>query len=60
MSRQEEPVPPNDEEEEAPETPTDEPKPMPVQDPPSEPDQHPYVVRMADRRASSRVRINHE
>jgi hypothetical protein len=31
-------------EEEAPTTPTDEPKPVPVQDPPAEPDQAPYVV----------------
>ena len=30
---------------EAPETPTDEPKPAPVQDPPAEPDPTPYVVR---------------
>jgi len=30
---------------EAPETPTDEPKPAPVQDPPTEPDPAPYVVR---------------
>jgi len=29
----------------APETPTDEPKPTPVQDPPAEPDPSPYVVR---------------
>jgi uncharacterized protein len=29
---------------EAPTTPTDEPKPVPVQDPPAEPDQAPYVV----------------
>ena len=28
----------------APETPTDEPKPVPVQDPPTEPDPPPYVV----------------
>ncbi len=30
---------------EAPETPADEPKPAPVQDPPVEPDPAPYVVR---------------
>jgi len=30
---------------EAPETPTDEPQPVPVQDPPAEPDPSPYVVR---------------
>jgi len=30
---------------EAPETPADEPKPVPVQDPPAEPDPAPYVVR---------------
>jgi general stress protein YciG len=36
----------------APETPTDEPKPVPVQDPPTEPDPPPYVVRdRNDRRA---------
>jgi hypothetical protein len=29
---------------EAPTTPTDEPQPVPVQDPPAEPDQAPYVV----------------
>jgi hypothetical protein len=29
----------------APDTPTDEPKPAPVQDPPAEPDPAPYVVR---------------
>jgi hypothetical protein len=29
----------------APDTPTDEPKPAPVQDPPAEPDPTPYVVR---------------
>jgi hypothetical protein len=29
----------------APDTPTDEPKPAPVQDPPAEPDTTPYVVR---------------
>ncbi len=32
------------EEPEAPETPTDEPKPAPVQDPPAEPGRSPYVV----------------
>lgn len=31
--------------EKAPETPTDEPKPAPVQDPPAEPNRAPYVVR---------------
>lgn len=31
--------------EKAPETPTNEPKPAPVQDPPAEPDPAPYVVR---------------
>jgi hypothetical protein len=29
----------------APETPSDEPKPVPVQDPPAQPDTSPYVVR---------------
>ena len=40
-----------DEPDEAPETPTDEPKPVPVQDPPAEPNPTPYVVRTVDRRA---------
>jgi hypothetical protein len=35
----------NDETPDAPDTPTDEPKPAPVQDPPAEPDPAPYVVR---------------
>ncbi len=34
-----------DDPQEAPETPTDEPKPVPVQDPPAEPGTAPYVVR---------------
>lgn len=40
-----------DDPDEAPETPTDEPQPVPVQDPPAEPGPSPYVVRgrMADR-----------
>ena len=33
-----------DKPDEAPETPTNEPKPAPVQDPPAEPDPAPYVV----------------
>jgi hypothetical protein len=33
-----------DDPDEAPETPTDEPKPAPVQDPPAEPNPTPYVV----------------
>ena len=36
---------PEDEPDETPTTPTDEPKPAPVQDPPAEPDRPPYVVR---------------
>ena len=36
-----------DRDDETPTTPTDEPKPVPVQDPPAEPDQAPYVVRGA-------------
>lgn len=36
---------PPEEPDKAPETPTDEPKPAPVQDPPAEPDRAPYVVR---------------
>jgi hypothetical protein len=35
---------PQDDEDEAPETPLDEPSPLPVQDPPTEPDPRPYVV----------------
>jgi hypothetical protein len=35
----------DDDDDEAPETPLDEPSPIPVQDPPAEPDQHPYTVR---------------
>jgi len=41
-------VPPREEREtpdKAPETPTNEPKPAPVQDPPAEPNPAPYVVR---------------
>lgn len=37
---------PQEDPDEAPETPTDEPSPVPVQDPPAEPDTPPYVVRM--------------
>ena len=36
---------PQDQPDRAPATPTDEPKPTPVQDPPAEPDRAPYVVR---------------
>ena len=36
---------PQEEPDEAPETPIDDPAPVPVQDPPAEPDQPPYVVR---------------
>ena len=38
---------------EAPETPTDEPKPAPVQDPPAEPDPAPYVVGATSRTTQS-------
>ncbi len=38
---------PQEDPDEAPETPTDEPSPVPVQDPPAEPDTPPYVVRIA-------------
>jgi len=41
---------------EAPETPTDEPKPTPVQDPPAEPGKSPYVVRDSARRANHESR----
>jgi hypothetical protein len=45
----------DDEEPETPETPPDEPQPAPVQDPPAEPIQVPYVVRIEDRRQPARV-----
>jgi uncharacterized protein len=48
-----EPRPPQ-EPDEAPETPTNEPKPAPVQDPPPDPDRAPYVVR-ADGRKQQRT-----
>ena len=44
-----------EEEPESPETPPDEPQPTPVQDPPAEPTQVPYVVRGWDRRQPARV-----
>ena len=49
---------PHDEEtpDEAPETPTTEPKPAPVQDPPAEPDPAPYVVGAAPRTLTSERR----
>ena len=40
--RQDEPD--DDDDDEAPETPLDEPAPMPIQDPPAEPDPHPFTV----------------
>ncbi|CAN5657052.1 hypothetical protein BH24ACI5_BH24ACI5_10050 [soil metagenome] len=36
---------PDEDSEKAPVTPTDEPKPVPVQDPPAEPNTSPYVVK---------------
>jgi len=45
---------------EAPETPTDQPKPAPVQDPPAEPDPAPYVVRGFQAGHSSETRIMNE
>ena len=45
-----------EEPQEAPETPTDEPKPTPVQDPPAEPGKSPYVVRDSARRANHESR----
>ena len=49
----------HDNPEEAPDTPTDEPKPAPVQDPPAEPDPSPYVVRSPRVRAfSARLHMN--
>jgi uncharacterized protein len=45
---------------EAPETPTNEPKPAPVQDPPAEPDPAPYVVRGSQAGQSSEGRIMNE
>jgi hypothetical protein len=35
---------PDDDDDEAPETPLDEPAPTPIQDPPAEPDPHPYTA----------------
>jgi hypothetical protein len=45
----------DEEEPETPEIPPDEPQPTPVQDPPAEPIQVPYVVRIEDRRQPTRV-----
>ena len=45
----------DEDEPETPETPPDEPQPTPVQDPPAEPIQVPYVVRIEDRRHPTRV-----
>jgi general stress protein YciG len=45
---------------EAPETPTNEPKPAPVQDPPAEPDPAPYVVRGNQAGHTSETRIMNE
>jgi len=45
---------------EAPETPTNEPKPAPVQDPPAEPDPAPYVVRGYQSGHTSETRIMNE
>jgi len=51
----ERPSPP-DQPDRAPETPTDEPKPTPVQDPPAEPDRAPYVVRgKMDRQSENQI-----
>lgn len=41
----EQPGRPTEDEDEAPETPPDEPKPVPIDDPPAEPKPTPYVVR---------------
>jgi len=43
--------------EEAPEIPTDEPQPAPVQDPPAEPDPTPYVVRAHGTSGHSQARV---
>jgi len=45
---------------EAPDTPTNEPKPAPVQDPPAEPDPAPYVVRGYQAGHTSETRIMNE
>jgi hypothetical protein len=42
--REEEPDDDDDDDDETPETPLDEPAPMPIQDPPDEPDKGPYTV----------------
>jgi hypothetical protein len=47
---------PQEDPDEAPETPTDEPLPMPVQDPPAEPTTPPYVVADSPVRAA-RLRV---
>jgi hypothetical protein len=44
------------EEEDVPETPPDEPKPVPVQDPPAEPSTPPYVVGREDSRQQFKIR----
>ena len=40
---------PDKDDDEAPETPLDEPAPMPIQDPPAEPDTRPYTVHLRTR-----------
>jgi hypothetical protein len=42
---------------EAPETPTDEPQPVPVQDPPAEPGRSPYVVAAPELDGLSEARV---
>jgi general stress protein YciG len=54
----EHPRPPD--EPEAPETPSDEPKPTPVQDPPAEPGKAPYVVRDLESGGHSESRTMHD
>lgn len=49
--------PDGDEPERAPETPTDEPKPAPIQDPPAEPGRPPLVVRGHWTAATARVQL---
>jgi hypothetical protein len=51
---------PDGRDDEAPTTPTDEPKPVPVQDPPAEPDQAPYVVAGRTRATHRREESSHE
>ena len=60
MHEKERPQEPKDDPGEAPEIPTDEPKPAPVQDPPAEPNRAPYVVRGVNGGATHQRESSHE